>query len=313
MSTWKDTAIAKSVVISDAWEVVKAYSGRAAEWILFGCMVANIIEILPGVHFWEVAQNIIIGTQVIALDMGGFGLSSLARHARARGDMAASEQAGNMSNALIGLMIITVSLVTIKLLFPATTPYVDMIDKALILARVALTVLYGHVIHNLRGDETTQQPPQQPTVDTLYDELLRRITPSLDAIRHDTHVDMTNLREALAASFQATLHEALTTRVTTPPEGANPPSNPPSIEGNASSDATPEETNPPSNPPSEENQGEDNDMRQISTKERILSYATNNPDATQQQIAEACHVSLRTVQRHLSSLPRETQKLKLVK
>jgi hypothetical protein len=46
--TWKDKALEKSEVITDAWEVTKVYFGRLAEWVLFGCMIANIIEILPG-------------------------------------------------------------------------------------------------------------------------------------------------------------------------------------------------------------------------------------------------------------------------
>jgi len=150
MSTWKDNAIAKSEAISEAWEVVKAYAGRIAEWVLFGCMVANIIGILPGVHVWEWFQSFVMGAQVIALDVGGFGLASLADHARRNGNEQAARTAGTTGWFLIGLMILTVTLVAVGVLFPTTKPTVDMIDKGLILARVIMTVIYSHVIHSLR-------------------------------------------------------------------------------------------------------------------------------------------------------------------
>ena len=55
---WKDRAIAKSEAITDLWEVAKIYAARAAEWVLFGCMVVNIVEILPGVAISPLMVNI---------------------------------------------------------------------------------------------------------------------------------------------------------------------------------------------------------------------------------------------------------------
>jgi predicted nucleic acid-binding Zn-ribbon protein len=145
---WRDTAIQKSEVISDAWEVAKAYAARVAEWILFFCLIANILEIFPIFPDWF--GNIVLIIQSITLDIAGFGLATMGDHARRCGNEKAAITASKMGWWLIGLMILTVSLVTISLLFPTTVAYVDWIEKALILARVIVTVLYGHVIHSLR-------------------------------------------------------------------------------------------------------------------------------------------------------------------
>src|SRR5690348_2793056 len=110
--TWKETAVEKSGLISDLWDVGMAYAGHAARWILFGCMCVNIVQILPGVHLWQLVQNIVLGTQVITLDIAGFSLSSLAKHARQIGEHEASEKAHKTSTALIALMVTTILLVT---------------------------------------------------------------------------------------------------------------------------------------------------------------------------------------------------------
>ena len=60
-NTWREAALAKSEIISDAWEVTKTYAGRIAEWILFLCMVMNILEIL--VTLPTTLSNIVLGTQ----------------------------------------------------------------------------------------------------------------------------------------------------------------------------------------------------------------------------------------------------------
>jgi hypothetical protein len=102
-ASWRDVAIAKSEIITDAWEVTKTYAGRIAEWVLFLCMIANIIEILPGVALWPAISNIVLGVQVVMLDIGGFSLASMADHARSQGDEKAAQRAsvtGDSSSAL---------------------------------------------------------------------------------------------------------------------------------------------------------------------------------------------------------------------
>ncbi len=144
----RDRLIARSEVISDALEVAKAYAARFAEWVLILCLIANLVEMFP--FFADGFGNAVLVVQAITLDIAGFGLTTMGTHARRCGDERAARTAGRMGWTLILLMILTVGLVTLSLLVPATRPVVDITEKALILARVVVTVLYGHVVHSLR-------------------------------------------------------------------------------------------------------------------------------------------------------------------
>jgi len=156
-ASWRESALAKSEIITDAWEVTKTYAGRIAEWVLFGCMVMNIIEILPDVTLWPAVSNIVLGTQVVMLDVGGFSLASMGDHARQQGDARTARKASVTGGFLIGIMILTLLLVSIGLLWPSTRTYTNMAEKGLILVRVIMTVIYGHVIHSLRRATTQRQ------------------------------------------------------------------------------------------------------------------------------------------------------------
>jgi len=153
--SWREAALARSEVISDAWEVTKTYAGRIAEWVLFGCMVMNILEIL--VTLPSALSNIVLGTQVVMLDVGGFSLASMGEQARQQGDERAARKASVTGNFLIGVTIVTLLLVTIGLLWSAAKQDTDMAEKGLILVRVIMTVIYGHVIHSLRSVTTHRQ------------------------------------------------------------------------------------------------------------------------------------------------------------
>lgn len=172
---WRDRAIATSEAISDGFEVLKAYGARIAEWILFFCLIANIIEIFPLPEpSASIFGNIILGIQAVTLDVAGFGLTTMGDHARRRGDMAAAKKAGAMGWTLISVMILTVSLVTLGLLVPSTKPYVDGTEKALILVRVIVTVIYGHIVHLLRNAGTEHDnrvSSLQKQLDTTQKEL----------------------------------------------------------------------------------------------------------------------------------------------
>lgn len=159
--SWKDVAIERSVVITDAWEVFKIYAGRAAEWVLFGCMVLNIVEMLPGVTFWFWFANGIMATQVVTLDIAGFGLASMAEYARECGHEQAAKQASWTAKLLIGIMIVTLVSVTGAVLFPALRPFLIYAEDVLILVRVVMVVIYGHVIHRLRRITGVALPPAQ--------------------------------------------------------------------------------------------------------------------------------------------------------
>lgn len=175
---WKDAAIARSTNITDAWEVSKIYAGRAADWILFGCMVANIIAILPGVNLLPAITNTVLGIQIVTLDIAGFGLASMAKNARRHGAKGTATAGTVTAWTLIFIMMLTLLLFTLGIMVPTIKPAMDIAEKVLILVRIVMIVLYGHVVHNLREVADDQPAPRvvnilQEQIDTQRNELQR--------------------------------------------------------------------------------------------------------------------------------------------
>lgn len=204
-ASWRDAAIEKSEAISDAWDVAKAYAGRAAEWVLFGCMFVDILEMLPGNIVPASIANGVLAVQAITLDVAGFGLQSLADHAERSGDEKAANTARRTGTTLIGIMILTLVAVTLPLLWPGTAPYTALADKVLILVRVVMTVIYGHVMHSLRQYAEVRQ---QQTIDQLRQELqtlrdeLARARESFQARLNESSAVLTeSLHQELASEF----------------------------------------------------------------------------------------------------------------
>lgn len=237
-TNWKDAAIEKSQAITDAWEVTKIFAGRIAEWVLFGCMVMNIIEILPGVTLWPAVSNAVLGVQAITLDVAGFGLASMADHARINGDEKAARSAEITGWCLISLMVLTLLLVSIGLLWPFLKVYTDMAEKALILARVVMTVAYGHVVHGLRRSGHTAQVQPQPIIPPApaidYEELARTIAPLLPAAPAP-QLDYSAIAREVAPMFEATIVREIKAIATI----AGPPPAP-QLEARASSQGQPQ-------------------------------------------------------------------------
>ncbi|MBV9691981.1 MAG: hypothetical protein JO202_19990 [Ktedonobacteraceae bacterium] len=165
---WPERAMEQAEAISDAWEVCKVYAGRLAEWVLFGCMVANLIEVVVTVPPGFGSSVLIV--QAITLDIAGFGLASMAAQARRQGREQAARTARVMGWTLIVIMMLTVGLITLAVKVPSTKSFVDAAENVLMLVRVLATVLYGHVIHSLR--EANVQYTNQVT--SLQEELARR-------------------------------------------------------------------------------------------------------------------------------------------
>ena len=155
---WKDTAIERSVVITDAWETTLVYAGRFAEPILYICMVIDIIQILPSVTLPVALTSGTLATQAISLDIAGLSLASMADNAKANGNTEAAHRARITGWFLIGLMIATVLFVTMGQLYPQIKPFTDASEKILILLRVVMTIVYATVIHGLRRVNTSAPP-----------------------------------------------------------------------------------------------------------------------------------------------------------
>jgi hypothetical protein len=207
----KERLIAYSRAITDAWEVTIAYAGRVAEWVLFGCMMMNIIEILPGVHITDAASNVILGVQAITLDIGGLGLYTIAKHASDQGDEKAARRASITSYCLIGLMIVTVLLVAVGTLYPTAKSTTDQIGTWLILARVVMTVVYSFIMHSLHqyGQELPVRRDQLEEREARFNEHIQAITERHNEQIRSLETKMTEQNEYQICSVQAMITEQI--------------------------------------------------------------------------------------------------------
>ena len=160
-------------LINDCWFSELREERESFRCRFGGLTVMNILEIL--VTLPSTLGNIVLGTQVVMLDVGGFSLASMGEQAREQGDERAARKASITGNFLIGVTIVTLLLVTIGLLWSAAKQDTDMAEKGLILVRVIMTVICGHVIHSLRSVTTHRQ---HATFTEHLAELAARLTES---------------------------------------------------------------------------------------------------------------------------------------
>lgn len=183
-------AMVQRLINSRGWQhfVRSNYVTWFTEWLLqFGGKSAHVVliittlymsaELYPGIHLPDGLSVAVFLIQMFALDMGGMGLASLSRQARADGNEEGARSAKNLSNWLIGIMI--AGLVTVCLEQALShLPYVQtiqgyidavkiVVELVLVVARAVCAVLYGKTIHSLRVAEPASVPviPEQPTVD----------------------------------------------------------------------------------------------------------------------------------------------------
>jgi len=153
---WKDRAIAAAERISDAFDVAKAYGAHIANWVLFLCLVANLIEMVsPG--FEALLGMAIIAVQSISLDIAGFGLTAMAASANHRGDKRSALKANVMGWTLISVMAFTVGMVTLAAFKPDWASGIEQANQVLMFVRVIVTVFYGHIVHQIREEGTTHE------------------------------------------------------------------------------------------------------------------------------------------------------------
>lgn len=153
---WKDRLIAKAEAISDGFDVAKAYGAHIANWVLFFCLVANLVEMISP-EFQAFAGMAIVGVQSISLDVAGFGLTAMAASARRRGDRNSAIKADVMGWTLISVMAITVGMVTLAAFKHEWAEGIEKANQVLMFVRVIVTVFYGHIVHQIREAGTAHE------------------------------------------------------------------------------------------------------------------------------------------------------------
>ncbi len=208
--------------------------GKSAHVILIFTMLYMSAELYPGVSLPPGLNITVFLVQMFALDMGGMGLASLARQARADGNTEGADKAQKLSRWLIRIMI--ASLVTVCLEqaisnipgIGAAQGYIDaiklLVEVALVVARAICAVLYGVTIHSLEARSAQHHlaapatpaqldyqeiarhlkamfPQPAPTPQLDYQEIARHIAPVMPAPQVD-------YRE-IARHFEATLRATI--------------------------------------------------------------------------------------------------------
>ena len=179
LQSWRDRAIERSRVLTDGFEVALTWAGAIADWILFLCLVSNIVEVLAklgGTPF----SNFVMGTQSILLDIGGFALLTMAVHAHQRGARRTRNSAAFIGALLMLVTLATVVLITVGNLWPKAADQVQGINQGLILARIGMTIVYECTIHLLRHAEQQERHTQQAQVHQSFSEQVQALTETLN-------------------------------------------------------------------------------------------------------------------------------------
>lgn len=168
-NNWSSRAIEQAENITKAYEVMKAWLAHVASFVLFGCLIANIVQIVSPLPDSVIGGIVIV--EAIGLDVAGLGLLTLARHARDNGLEKEAGYARATAWLLILIMIATVGTVTAAKLWPNTADLMHSIDNGLILVRVCLIVVYGVVLNALHRQDITPAGPGPDLLEALNTRL----------------------------------------------------------------------------------------------------------------------------------------------
>ena len=204
--SWRDRAIERSRVLTDGFEVALTWAGAVADWILFLCLVSNIVEVLAklgGTPF----SNIVMGTQSILLDIGGFALLTMAVHAHQRGERRIRNSAAFVGAFLMLVTLATVVLLTVGNLWPKAADQVQGINQGLILARIGMTIVYEATIHLLRHADQQEQHMQQAQVQQanqfseLRAQFSRELSSAIEQVRREFSSQVTELSQMFSSQL----------------------------------------------------------------------------------------------------------------
>lgn len=166
-------------------------AGKLAEFVLYATVLYSGAELYPGVKLPDGLNLSVFILQMGALDIGGIGLSKLAKQAREDGNPEGAETAERLSKWLIRIMIagiVTVSTeqVIAHLSLPnahavQTTIQVvqALVELVLVVARAICAVLYGKVVHALKKSTPEQGRVQQAEA---WTELSTRLDTTLSSV-----------------------------------------------------------------------------------------------------------------------------------
>lgn len=192
-----------------------SFAGKWTELILYVTVLYSSAQLYPGVHLPVGLSLAVFLIQMGALDIGGLSLAKLARQAREDGNGDSARQAETLSKWLIGIMLTGVVTVGVEHVVPLPEQAQIGVEIVLVVARSICSVLYGRVVHMLKGE--VRQVQRIPAVDVM--QHLQAFAEQLQSIeRHFTDVHQQQLAETIQnieTDFQEYLNESLSPIVAT--------------------------------------------------------------------------------------------------
>lgn len=184
-------------------------ASKCTEVVLYVTVLYSCAELYPGVKLPDGLTLALFIIQMGALDIGGIGLSKMARQARADHNEEGAHKAEILSRWLISIMI--ASLVTASLTLAisqipgfqkdqnaqtAIQIVQTAISLVLVVARAVCAVLYGKIIHALKSEtpDTLLVPTKQADLEAI---LAASVTPLFQQV-----ADLANTVQLLSVSTE---------------------------------------------------------------------------------------------------------------
>jgi hypothetical protein len=200
--------VGRSTYITLAWDWFVGLATKAAEPVLFVSVLYFGAKMLPGMPKTLIPwDSIVFIAQQIALDIGGMGLIKLAQQAREERNRKGGTLAMVVGIALLLLMMTSLVVSSISQLFKLDNLVYMTIETILLIARAVLAVLYGVVIHSLKGEDqgatkVISVRKVQSHLDTWQEQLTlldTRITQKIDSLMGHVATQIDTLNRQVAA------------------------------------------------------------------------------------------------------------------
>lgn len=200
-------AFFRSTYITWFEEWLMGFLGRLVNIILIVTILYSCAEIYVSLPAGVNLTMFLI--QMAALDIGGYGLTTLARAARRDGDTDGANKADWLGRGLFGVMIISVVIAGLEQKVTIPDAVKTGIDLTLIVIRSASSVLYGRVVHALKSEHEVEQPAQPPMptpapvdIANVVEQAVQNAMQQLPPV---PSLDMESVLETVTARFETRL------------------------------------------------------------------------------------------------------------
>lgn len=142
--------------------------------------------------------------QMAALDIGGYGLATLARLAKRDGDENGAQQATWLGRGLITVMLVSVVIAGLEQKVTIPDGVKTGSDLTLIVIRSACSVFYGKVVHTLKADHPSApaqpaQPQPEEDIQQMVSTAIAEAVAKLAADQQQLLANLTKQQELLTS------------------------------------------------------------------------------------------------------------------